>query len=104
MSPRAQKLLPYEFECKHTEHLTVWAAIRQALTRIEIEHQQPPPPEGEEEGQMPLHPHKTSPGPGYPIPAVLLKRRRHKPLAVVPFGNHLNPISLAVCSPFLLVA
>lgn len=35
MSPRARELLPYEFELKNTESLTVWAAIKQALHRFD---------------------------------------------------------------------
>ena len=76
MSPRARELLPYEFEIKNTESLTVWAAIRQAMHRFD-----------DTRGT---------------VPAVVLRKRAAKPLAVVPLGHFCNLLSRKTMLPELV--
>ena len=62
MSPRAFELIPFKFECKNVEDLSIWAALRQAWTR--------------------MHPERH--------PVVVARKNRTPPVAVVPLGWVIN--------------
>jgi len=57
LSPLAQRLIPFDIECKNVENLSIWAALRQATSRR-----------------------------GVRMPMVVAKRNRRPAVAVVPFG------------------
>jgi hypothetical protein len=62
MSPRAFELIPFNFECKNVESLSIWAALRQAWDR--------------------LHPTRH--------PIVVAGKNRTEPFAVLPLGWVVN--------------
>jgi hypothetical protein len=62
MSPRAFELIPFNFECKNVENLSIWAALRQAWAR--------------------LHPTRH--------PIVAAAKNHTEPVAVVPLGWVVN--------------
>jgi hypothetical protein len=64
MSPLALRVIPFDFECKNVEDLKIWDAVKQAFAR---------------DGQAGQRHPKTN-------PALVVKRNRIKPLAIVPFG------------------
>ena len=61
LSPRAKEIIPYSFECKNTERLNVWDAIKQC--------------EGNSDGRTPV---------------LIFKRNRSKVYAIVSFENLLK--------------
>lgn len=62
LSPLAQTLVPFDFECKNVEKPNIWAVLQQAWDR-------------DDPANKPDR-----------IPAALLRKNRTKPVAVVPFG------------------
>eukprot|EP00040_Diaphanoeca_grandis_P023145 m.125445 g.125445 ORF g.125445 m.125445 type:complete len:329 (-) comp29130_c0_seq3:72-1058(-) len=64
LSPKAQTALPYEFELKCCESLSIWSVIEQSLKRLDV----------------------TS---GM-VPCIVAGKNRTKPVAVVPLGHWLN--------------
>ena len=67
LSPAALKVLPYNFEMKNVETLSLWATLEQVLRRYYLQD------------------------PGIPTyPCVVLKRNHTDPVGIIPFGHLLN--------------
>jgi hypothetical protein len=80
LSPHALECLPYNFEMKWHEKLSLWETMRQVMVRY----------------RKNLGPDDGSP---LTLPAMVVKRNNADPLAVIPFGHMCNLLRLAVDTP-----
>lgn len=69
LSPKAREILPYDFECKNTEKLSLWATIEQSQTRVTKENE---------------------------CMCAIVKRNRMQPVVILPWGEFLNLVRVTI--------